>query len=67
MRENADFTVSSIPSDRLIYLMPSYRDVEDYVLAAAGGPLQPNRCRDWGAGGARRFRCVNWGAIQRPA
>ncbi|GGK50688.1 ABC transporter substrate-binding protein [Salinarimonas ramus] len=47
LRDNPDFTVSSIPSDRLIYVMPAYRDVEDYVLDNDGNVMQPNPLRDW--------------------
>ncbi len=47
LETNPEFTVSSIPSDRLIYLMPSYRHQEPYVTDDAGNPLMPNPLRDW--------------------
>lgn len=47
LRDDARFVVSSIASDRLIYLMPSYRDMEDYVLDNAGNVMRPNPLRDW--------------------
>jgi peptide/nickel transport system substrate-binding protein len=47
LEQNPNFVVSSIPSDRLIYLMPSYRHMEPYVLDNAGQPMMPNPLRDW--------------------
>jgi peptide/nickel transport system substrate-binding protein len=47
LEQNPDFVVSSIASDRLIYLMPSYRDRETYVLDNEGNIMMPNPLRDW--------------------
>ena len=47
LRDNADFTVSSIPADRLIYMMPSYRHVEEFITDNDGNVMVPNPLRDW--------------------
>ncbi|MGP1395001.1 MAG: ABC transporter substrate-binding protein [Inquilinaceae bacterium] len=47
LESNPDFRVSSIPADRLIYLMPSYRHAEAYVLDNDGNVMMPNPLRDW--------------------
>ena len=47
LESDPNFAVSTIPSDRLIYLMPSYRSVEPYVVDEAGNPIMPNPLRDW--------------------
>ncbi|CAN5782294.1 hypothetical protein BH23PSE1_BH23PSE1_10410 [soil metagenome] len=47
MRENPELVVSAIPSDRLIYLMPAFRDREEYVTDIAGAAMVPNPLRDW--------------------
>ena len=41
-----DFKVSTVSSDRLIYMIPSYRHVEDYVTDMDGNPMVPNPLRD---------------------
>jgi len=46
LRENADFVVSTISSDRLIYMMPAYRHMEPYITANDGSPMM-NPLRDW--------------------
>ncbi len=40
------FRVSSIASDQLIYMMPSYRHREPYITANDGSSI-PNPMRDW--------------------
>jgi peptide/nickel transport system substrate-binding protein len=47
LEQNPDFVVSTIASDRLIYLMPSFRDRETYVLDNEGNMMMPNPLRDW--------------------
>jgi peptide/nickel transport system substrate-binding protein len=47
LEANPDFTVSTISADRLIYMIPSYRHVEDFVTDMEGNPLMPNPLRDW--------------------
>lgn len=47
LQQDPDFNVSTIPSDRLIYLMPSYRHVEEYVRDNDGEVMMPNPLRDW--------------------
>jgi len=47
LEANPEFAVSTIPSDRLIYIMPSYRDLEEYVRDNAGNVMTPNPLRDW--------------------
>ena len=47
LQENPDFTVSSIPADRLIYMMPSYRHVEEFITDNDGNVMVPNPLRDW--------------------
>lgn len=47
LESNPDFTVSTVSADRLIYMIPSYRHVEDYVTDKEGNPLIPNPLRDW--------------------
>lgn len=47
LETNPDFTISTVASDRLIYLMPSYRSTEAYVLDNAGQVMMPNPLRDW--------------------
>ncbi len=46
LQDNPDFTVSTIPSDRLIYIMPGYKHVEPFVTDNEGNPLVPNPLRD---------------------
>ena len=46
LEANPDFTVSTIASDRLIYMMPSYRHRETYITANDGSPMM-NPLRDW--------------------
>jgi peptide/nickel transport system substrate-binding protein len=46
LEANPDFTVSTIASDRLIYMMPSYRHMEPFVTANDGSPMM-NPLRDW--------------------
>lgn len=41
------FTVSTVASDRLIYMMPSYRHRESYVTDNDGNVMMPNPLRDW--------------------
>ncbi|MEO1226137.1 MAG: ABC transporter substrate-binding protein [Pseudomonadota bacterium] len=47
LEENPDFAVSTIPSDRLIYIMPSYRHVEEFIRDNDGNVMVPNPMRDW--------------------
>lgn len=47
LESNPGFTVSTIASDRLIYMMPAYRSTETYVLDNAGKVMMPNPLRDW--------------------
>ena len=47
LQEDPNFTVSTIPSDRLIYLMPGYKHVEPFITDANGEPMVPNPLRDW--------------------
>ena len=47
LEANPDFTVSTVSADRLIYMIPSYRHMEDYVTDMDGNPLMPNPLRDW--------------------
>ena len=47
LEADPDFTVSTIASDRVIYLMPHYRDREAYVRTNEGEPMMPNPLRDW--------------------
>jgi len=44
---NPNFRVSTIPSDRLIYVILSYRHQEAYIKDAAGNTIFPNPIRDW--------------------
>lgn len=44
---NANFTLSTTPSDRLIYMMPAYRHVEEFVRDNDGNVMMPNPLRDW--------------------
>ncbi len=44
--DNPAFAVSTVASDRLIYMMPSYRHMEDYITANDGSPMM-NPLRDW--------------------
>lgn len=46
LEANPDFRVSTIASDRLIYMMPSYRHMEPFVTANDGSPMM-NPLRDW--------------------
>ena len=45
--EDPDFTVSTIPADRLIYIMPGYKHVEPFITDNDGNPMVPNPLRDW--------------------
>ena len=45
--EDPDFTVSTIPADRLIYLMPGYKHVERFITDNDGNVMVPNPMRDW--------------------
>lgn len=45
--EDPDFTVSTIPADRLIYIQPGYKHVEPFITDAEGNPITPNPLRDW--------------------
>ncbi len=47
LETNPDFTVSTIASDRLIYMMPAYRHRETYVRDNDGEIMMPNPLRDW--------------------
>lgn len=47
LQENPEFTVSTIPSDRLIYLMPGYKHVERFITDNDGNVMVPNPMRDW--------------------
>ncbi len=47
LENDPDFTISRIPSDRLIYIMPGYKHVEPFVTDANGEPMVPNPLRDW--------------------
>lgn len=47
LQEDPNFTVSTIPSDRLIYLMPGYKHVERFITDNDGNVMQPNPLRDW--------------------
>ncbi len=47
LQEDPDFTVSTIPSDRLIYLMPGYKHVERFITDNDGNVMVPNPMRDW--------------------
>ena len=47
LQEDPDFTVSTIPSDRLIYLMPGYKHVERFVTDNDGAVMVPSPLRDW--------------------
>lgn len=44
---NANFTLSTTPSDRLIYMMPAYRHIEEFVRDNDGNVMMPNPLRDW--------------------
>ncbi len=46
LEANPDFTVSTIASDRLIYMMPSYRHMEPFITANDGSAMM-NPLRDW--------------------
>jgi peptide/nickel transport system substrate-binding protein len=46
LESNPEFRVSTISSDRLIYMMPAYRHMEPYVTANDGSPMM-NPLRDW--------------------
>jgi peptide/nickel transport system substrate-binding protein len=46
LEANPEFTVSTIASDRLIYMMPAYRHMEPYITANDGSPMM-NPLRDW--------------------
>jgi peptide/nickel transport system substrate-binding protein len=46
LETNPNFTVSTIASDRLIYMMPSYRHREAFVTANDGSAMM-NPLRDW--------------------
>jgi peptide/nickel transport system substrate-binding protein len=46
LEANPAFTVSTIASDRLIYMSPSYRHRETYITANDGSPMM-NPLRDW--------------------
>ena len=46
LEANENFRVSTIASDRLIYMMPSYRHIEPYITANDGSPMM-NPLRDW--------------------
>lgn len=46
LQEDPNFTVSTIPSDRLIYLMPGYKHVEPFVTDNDGQVMVPNPLRD---------------------
>jgi peptide/nickel transport system substrate-binding protein len=46
LEANPEFRVSTISSDRLIYMMPSYRHMEPYITANDGSPMM-NPLRDW--------------------
>jgi peptide/nickel transport system substrate-binding protein len=46
LEANPEFTVSTIASDRLIYMSPSYRHMESYITANDGSPMM-NPLRDW--------------------
>lgn len=46
LEANPEFTISTVASDRLIYMIPSYRHVEQYVTDNEGNVLMPNPLRD---------------------
>jgi peptide/nickel transport system substrate-binding protein len=46
LEANPEFRVSTIASDRLIYMMPAYRHMEPYITANDGSPMM-NPLRDW--------------------
>jgi peptide/nickel transport system substrate-binding protein len=46
LAENPDFVISEIPSDRVIYIQMSFRDVEPFVTANDGSPMPINPLRD---------------------
>ncbi|MEO1103784.1 MAG: ABC transporter substrate-binding protein, partial [Pseudomonadota bacterium] len=47
LEADENFTISSIPSDRLIYIMPSYRHEEAFIRDNDGNVMVPNPMRDW--------------------
>jgi peptide/nickel transport system substrate-binding protein len=47
LETNPDFTVSTVASDRLIYMIPSYRHREEFVTDNDGNVMMPNPLRDW--------------------
>jgi peptide/nickel transport system substrate-binding protein len=47
LQADPNFTVSTIPSDRLIYLMPGYKHVERFITDNDGNVMVPNPMRDW--------------------
>jgi len=46
LQEDPDFNVSTIPSDRLIYLMPGYKHIEPFITDNDGNVMVPNPMRD---------------------
>ncbi|MGD1886156.1 MAG: ABC transporter substrate-binding protein [Cohaesibacteraceae bacterium] len=47
LESDPDFTVSSIASDRLIYIIPGNKHVEPFITDANGEVMVPNPLRDW--------------------
>ena len=45
--EDPNFTVSTIPADRLIYIIPGNKHIEPFITDAEGNPMVPNPLRDW--------------------
>ena len=47
LEADPDFTISSIASDRLIYIIPGNKHVEPFITDANGEVMEPNPLRDW--------------------
>ncbi|MEM9476821.1 MAG: ABC transporter substrate-binding protein [Pseudomonadota bacterium] len=45
--DDPNFAVSTIPADRLIYIIPGNKHVEPFITDAEGNPMTPNPLRDW--------------------
>lgn len=47
-QDDPEFTVSTVPPERLIYLTPTYKHVERLITDNDGNVMVPNPMRDWG-------------------
>jgi peptide/nickel transport system substrate-binding protein len=46
LRGDSKFAIADIPSDRVIYIQMSFRDIEPFVKAKDGSPMKVNPLRD---------------------